>query len=87
IYESIVKPTTTYRREVWPLKEKSERTLRAVGLDFWRRAAGISPRKQSRRKAVGVVWTCPTNGKVEATERTPDVDSCWEKRKAQKEMD
>ncbi|XP_030763000.1 uncharacterized protein LOC115887680 [Sitophilus oryzae] len=40
IYNSFVKSIITYSSEVWPLKEKAERTLNATEVDFWRRSAG-----------------------------------------------
>jgi len=42
IYNSIIKTIVTYSSEVWQIKEKSERTLMATEMDFWRRAAGKS---------------------------------------------
>ncbi|XP_030751599.1 uncharacterized protein LOC115879091 [Sitophilus oryzae] len=42
IYNSIVKSIITYSSEVWPLKEKTERTRKATEMDFWRRSAGKS---------------------------------------------
>lgn len=42
IYETVVKSIITYSSEVWPLKDKAERTLQATEMDYWRRAAGKS---------------------------------------------
>ncbi|XP_060527378.1 uncharacterized protein LOC132702628 [Cylas formicarius] len=40
IYNTIIKSIVTYSSEVWPLKERTMRTLEATEMDFWRRAAG-----------------------------------------------
>ncbi|XP_060527377.1 uncharacterized protein LOC132702626 [Cylas formicarius] len=40
IYNTIIKSIVTYSSEVWPLKERTMRTLEAIEMDFWRRAAG-----------------------------------------------
>lgn len=42
IYNTIVKSIITYGSEVWPLKERTLKTLEATEMDFWRRAAGRS---------------------------------------------
>ncbi|XP_030752234.1 uncharacterized protein LOC115879478 [Sitophilus oryzae] len=42
IYNSIVKSIITYTSEVWPLKQKAERTLKDTEMDFWRRSVGKS---------------------------------------------
>ncbi|XP_060525285.1 uncharacterized protein LOC132701394 [Cylas formicarius] len=39
-YNTIIKSIVTYSSEVWPLKERTMRTLEATEMDFWRRAAG-----------------------------------------------
>lgn len=61
IYNSIVKSTITYSAEVWPLKDRTEKMLRATEMDYWRRAAGRSRRERVTneriREVMGVTHT------------------------------
>ncbi|CAH0393483.1 unnamed protein product [Bemisia tabaci] len=52
IYNVVVKSILTYGCEVWQLKERTQRMLRATEMDFWRRSAGISRRDRVRNERV-----------------------------------
>lgn len=52
IYNSIVKSIISYGSEVWPLKEKTRKSLEATEMDYWRRAAGKSKLERVRNERI-----------------------------------
>ena len=48
IYNTIVKPITSYGCEIWPITQRTEKLLEATEMDYWRRAAGRSKLEKVR---------------------------------------
>lgn len=61
IYNTIIKSILTYGSEVWPMKERTKKILKATEMDFWRRSAGISRRDHVRNERVREIMNAEQN--------------------------
>jgi len=61
IFSTIVESIITYGSETWEVNKRNENRLKAVEMDFWRRACGVSRIERVR------------NGEIRRSQRKKDI--------------
>ena len=74
IFSTIVESIITYGSETWEVNRRNEKRLKAVEMDFWRRACGVSSmehvrndeikrRSQRKKDIMDTINLCPVQFK------------------------